>query len=145
MSDVLSYDPRVHSLFRVSMKALIFDDQKRLLVLRTDADEWQIPGGGIKYGEEPKEALRREIHEEIGVTTFVNHGIQFLYTNKHEKGYMKLCVAWTVSIQEEVVLTHNSDSIVDYAFVTETQFMQLPFEYNEQSIKNHVDEIWRKK
>jgi len=33
---------------------------------RTDVDAWQFPQGGIDKGESPKEALLRELKEEIG-------------------------------------------------------------------------------
>ncbi len=38
-----------------------------LLALRNDIkDAWQFPQGGIDYGENPKDALLRELKEEIG-------------------------------------------------------------------------------
>lgn len=30
-------------------------------------DGWTLPGGGVDHGEHPREALRREIHEETGL------------------------------------------------------------------------------
>jgi len=33
---------------------------------RTDVDAWQFPQGGIDEGESPREALLRELKEEIG-------------------------------------------------------------------------------
>lgn len=31
-------------------------------------DVWGLPGGGLKSGEDPAEAARREVHEELGIT-----------------------------------------------------------------------------
>lgn len=35
--------------------------------LRTHS--WQFPQGGIKYGETPEQAMYRELHEEVGLTS----------------------------------------------------------------------------
>lgn len=55
-------------IYRVSIKALILDRHKLLLVKEWDDEWWSFPGGGIEHGESIQEALRREIEEELGVT-----------------------------------------------------------------------------
>lgn len=49
--------------------ALIFDAERRVLMLRTHkwSDLWGIPGGKIRHGERALEALRRELKEETGL------------------------------------------------------------------------------
>lgn len=53
-------------------KAVIEKDGKILILKRScDEDcfkeEWDIPGGGMKFGKFPEESLNREIREETGI------------------------------------------------------------------------------
>ena len=55
-------------LFRISLKALIRDEQGRVLVVKeTGRDWWGLPGGGMNHGETITSALARELHEEVNV------------------------------------------------------------------------------
>lgn len=54
--------------YRVSVKALIKDDEDRLLLIRETDGRWELPGGGLDHGEDPRKGLRREIAEETGYT-----------------------------------------------------------------------------
>jgi hypothetical protein len=44
-------------------------DRDLLLVRSSYQVEWNFPGGGVKRGETPGEAARRELSEEIGLVT----------------------------------------------------------------------------
>ena len=46
-----------------------------LLHLRADNGLWGLPGGALEYGESIEQAVRREMHEEIGLTGFDVRGI----------------------------------------------------------------------
>ncbi|MFA5985978.1 MAG: NUDIX domain-containing protein [Parcubacteria group bacterium] len=52
-------------IFRPSVYAVIICDGKVLLSRQWDG--YDFPGGGIKKGERIYEALRREVHEEVGI------------------------------------------------------------------------------
>jgi ADP-ribose pyrophosphatase YjhB (NUDIX family) len=63
---------RVHTTFTISAAGIITDDKGHVLlanhILRTTPSGWGVPGGFISLGEQPEEALRREIKEETGLT-----------------------------------------------------------------------------
>lgn len=56
--------------FTVTAGALIFNDSGQILLLKhrfRAGSGWGIPGGFLETGEQPEEALRRELREEIGL------------------------------------------------------------------------------
>jgi len=56
--------------FTVTAGALIFNDAGQVLLLKhrfRAGSGWGIPGGFLEVGEQPEEALRRELREEIGL------------------------------------------------------------------------------
>jgi 8-oxo-dGTP pyrophosphatase MutT (NUDIX family) len=52
--------------FPVSVKGICIVDG-RVVLLKNERDEWDLPGGKLDKGESVEVALRREIHEELGV------------------------------------------------------------------------------
>jgi ADP-ribose pyrophosphatase YjhB (NUDIX family) len=52
-------------LFPVSVKGVVVRD-RRVLLLRNERDEWELPGGRLRLGEEPVDCVVREIAEEVG-------------------------------------------------------------------------------
>ena len=57
------------SFYRVSVKGLVVTDGKILLLKEAPSlgGMWELPGGGLDFGENVREGLKREIQEEMGV------------------------------------------------------------------------------
>ena len=59
-----------HPRFAVTAGAVVTDARGRVLLLKhrfRPGAGWGLPGGFIEQGEQPEEALRRELREEIGL------------------------------------------------------------------------------
>jgi ADP-ribose pyrophosphatase YjhB (NUDIX family) len=59
-----------HPRFAVSAGAIVTDSGGRVLLLKhrfRPGSGWGLPGGFLEKGEQPDEALRRELREEIGL------------------------------------------------------------------------------
>jgi ADP-ribose pyrophosphatase YjhB (NUDIX family) len=62
----------VNAIVRPAARALVVDPDDRVLLVRfvnpeTGEQFWTTPGGGIKPGESPEDAIRRELREETGL------------------------------------------------------------------------------
>ena len=77
----------------VGAAVFVLDDQDRLLMLmRTDNKMWGIPGGAVELGEKVEDAARRETREEVGVEigkmslfgVFSGEGLYYKYPNGDE-------------------------------------------------------------
>ena len=54
--------------FRPNVGIIITDDSSKVLwAKRIGQDSWQFPQGGINDGEDPRDALYRELQEEVGL------------------------------------------------------------------------------
>jgi ADP-ribose pyrophosphatase YjhB (NUDIX family) len=71
--------------YRISIKALILDESKRFLLIKEDDGIWELPGGGLEFGETPHEGINRELHEETGlVTTYIADSPSYFTTWKED-------------------------------------------------------------
>ena len=54
--------------FPVSIKGVL-EVGGRIVLLRNERDEWELPGGKLEPGEDPRECVERELFEELNVRT----------------------------------------------------------------------------
>jgi len=107
-----------------AVKALIERDSK-ILVLKTETENdsfWVLPGGRVEYGEEPLEALQREIQEEISADAEINDpiGMYYFYIGEKDKGNQVVLTAFEADIaDQEIVISSNpaNENITEYSWM----------------------------
>jgi 8-oxo-dGTP pyrophosphatase MutT (NUDIX family) len=52
----------------VSVKGVVIDSAGRVVLLKNERDEWELPGGRLEpHDESPEAAVEREVQEETGL------------------------------------------------------------------------------
>jgi ADP-ribose pyrophosphatase YjhB (NUDIX family) len=64
--------------FLIGVTGIIFNDKKEILLFKHTyrSHAWALPGGYLKTGEHPREALEREIKEESGLVVSVDDSLK---------------------------------------------------------------------
>ncbi|MFU2192590.1 NUDIX hydrolase [Methanobacterium sp. MZD130B] len=76
-------------VFGLSVRALLTDDEGKVLILkrstnsRTNPGKWEFPGGKVDQGESFDHALVREVHEETQLNISLEHVVGVSEQNLH--------------------------------------------------------------
>jgi 8-oxo-dGTP diphosphatase len=81
-------------LIKRVVAALIIKDGKILVCQRTRHQvmplKWEFPGGKIESGEQPRDALRRELDEELGIDARIGEEVARIQHNYKGGGAVEL-------------------------------------------------------
>jgi 8-oxo-dGTP pyrophosphatase MutT (NUDIX family) len=133
--------------YRVSAKALIFDESGRILVFGDDHGEWEMPGGGWEFDDESIEAcLQREFMDEVGVglATVGGHVVCCWrdFADDARGHRLRLAVRATLASTKFKLMGDDGEVLTEARFVSKEEFLSLPFQPSERCVKNCVDQIW---
>jgi len=104
-----------------SVVAVIVDDDGRVLLTRRSIppflDLWVMPGGKIDLGEPILEALKREVHEEVGLEVEVEELIDVFehLTPGDDNCHFVILYYRCRPLYCDVV--HNEDEVAEFAWV----------------------------
>lgn len=130
-------------------KGLVSDGAGNILLLkRSNSDsrrpnQWDLPGGHVDEGEEPSQAVIREIKEESGLDATLQHLLyaktELVKWEENDSKEVASNVTWQyfscVANQKEVTLSHEHS---DYCWVSLTEAMRIVEYHRHQEVLKHV-------
>jgi ADP-ribose pyrophosphatase YjhB (NUDIX family) len=107
--------------FLVGVTGIIFNDKNEILLFKHvyRSHAWSLPGGYLKAGEHPREALEREIKEESGLVVSVDESLKT--RTDRESARLDMCYTG-ILIGGEFKPTHE---VSEYGFFTQANLPLL--------------------
>jgi 8-oxo-dGTP diphosphatase len=127
--------------FIIGVKSIIIYNRKVLLVQRSDSKDWECPGGKVEFGEDLKDALRREIKEETGLEDIrikkLVYAITFIAPENQLIGLMY------ISYANGDKITLSPDEHIDFMWANKEQLINLLYKpmLNELIENNVLDTL----
>jgi 8-oxo-dGTP pyrophosphatase MutT (NUDIX family) len=100
----------------VGARGVILDDQNRLLLIqRSDNRRWAIPAGAMELGESMEDCAIREVWEETGLratslTPFAFH-TSYTYTNEWGHTYQQILMSFLIHTWEGELVKVTEESV----------------------------------
>jgi len=117
-------DPMDNKFFQVSVKALCFDEDHKLMLLQQEDGLWEPAGGRVERGEELLDCLRRECLEETGlVCELLEQQPSIVYSAINKWGQGRVMLYYKVKFQH--LNFKPSNECVDIKFFTKEEMQSL--------------------
>ena len=112
------------------MKALIQHNSK-FLILKEELHKggvWDLPGGKIEYGEEPLDALHREVKEELGLKIKIIKPVGVWYFYSQNNKHQVICNTFLCNIvgSDQIDTSKNpaDEDISEYKWLTKEEILE---------------------
>jgi ADP-ribose pyrophosphatase YjhB (NUDIX family) len=130
----MSNEQEVHFEGKIAQKVILVKGDTVLLVQdpRGGTDVWELPGGRMNIGEDPKVAIQREFFEEMGSAVEIGsvvHMEQFIQGNENAQAFVIVYKATLVHPEQAFVLSDEEVSKVQWFTREEIKELKLYPEY----------------
>lgn len=128
------------AFYRVSVKGLCVRDGKILLMREGESlgGMWELPGGGLDFGEDIREGFKREIEEETGlVVTRMSEKPEYIWTTRIENWrgmdwYYTIILGYRIEFKN--LDFKPTEECRELKFISKEELMQIDLkEHNPQT------------
>ena len=120
--------------FPISIKAIIIDDNK-VLCLKNERNEWDLPGGKIEFNEDIENCLIREIKEETNLSVENLNILKPLNLKFNDVSVLVLIYSASISCDSPVIISHEHS---EYDFFSKSEIKNLNLLEN---YKNLIEDL----
>ena len=110
----------------VAQKSIILYNRRVLLIQRSNyasgENEWEIPGGGLRFGEDLHEGLLREIYEETGLSVRIDRILYAMTALVNPQRQIVGLTYLNYADSDQVMLSHEHK---DYIWASRRQLVEL--------------------
>lgn len=130
--------------FHITVKGIVVFENKVLLMKRVKPSTdglgyWELPGGGLEYGESPNQALIRELKEETGLDIEI---IKPVYTfTKIRDDYQTIGIGFLCISRNNKVIISNEHT--EYRFCSDKEAKQLLAKDIFTDIRSTLEEYYK--
>lgn len=117
----------------ISCAVIFNNDRKVLLTKRHNPsneevhDKWQLPGGGIDYGEHPRVSVIREVTEETGLTISLISAQPYAYSHvfKTTGAHIVMMIYAADHVSGEVDISADLEETSDFGWFSLDEILKL--------------------
>jgi dTDP-4-dehydrorhamnose reductase len=121
--------------------AALFKKNKKLLLIKRNIEpfknSWTLPSGFIEYGEEPIEALKREMEEELGVP--ISKAKLFFSKLGNENPRNIVLALYFLAELPSKKLQINKDEILETKWFDFDDLPEISFDSNNIAVKEFIE------
>lgn len=134
-----------------ALALVVNQNGKYLITLRNDQknkqthNKWEIPGGGIEFGETPEDAVIRETKEEVGLDVTIIHKRPIVRNTvwKHPKKRVHVVLLTYVckmtNTNQRVVM--RDKEVLDYRWITSGEIESFDYLPHLDTIIYEADKL----
>lgn len=107
----------------VGVYGFILNSQEQFLIIQRSKKDsspglWELPGGGIDFGEKMEDAAKREVKEEVGLDVKVIHPLTVVSDTEYDTERQFIRIVYFCKLKNEAQKVTLSQEHTDYIWIS---------------------------